>query len=242
MIAETQNSGVRTNLAFLSRILAHPAFAAAELDTDFIPRHEKDLFITPSELPAAFWNLAGRAWALSQEKRIRNDDQTSQWALASGWRSAQPQLYTLNLQTGEQQQKVVLYADDLTHTKLVNDQLIVEDTHISQHYPALRIGQTLYLEWQGELHPVTEVDFIAQAAASSQQQGGLTAPMNGNIVQILVTPGQAVVQGATLVVLEAMKMEHSIIAPHAGIVQNIFCAEGEMVKDGMVLVELDGGE
>ncbi len=43
-------------------------------------------------------------------------------------------------------------------------------------------------------------------------------------------------------VLEAMKMEHSIIAPHDGTVQNIFCAEGDMVSDGMVLVELDGAE
>ena len=242
MLAETHISGVRTNLAFLSRILAHPAFAAAELDTDFIPRHEKDLFITPSELPAEFWNLAGRAWALSQETRIRKDDPTSQWAVTSGWRSVQPALYTLNLQTAEQQQKVVVNCNDLSHSKLINGQLIVEENNLTQQYPALRVDNILYLEWLGELHPVTEVDFIAQAAASSQQQGGLTAPMNGNIVQILVTPGQVVEQGATLVVLEAMKMEHSIIAPHAGTVQNIFCVEGEMVSDGMVLVELDGGE
>lgn len=241
MLAETHISGVRTNLAFLSRILAHPAFAAAELDTDFIPRHEQDLFITPGELPAEFWSLAGRAWALSQESRIRADDQSSQWAVASGWRSVQSAIYTLNLQTAEQQQKVVVNSDDLTHSKLINDQLIVEENNITQRYPALRVADTLYLEWQGELHPVTEVDFIAQAAASSQQQGGLTAPMNGNIVQILVTLGQVVEQGATLVVLEAMKMEHSIVAPHAGTVQNIFCVEGEMVNDGMVLVELDGG-
>ncbi|HKM36374.1 MAG TPA: acetyl/propionyl/methylcrotonyl-CoA carboxylase subunit alpha [Thiopseudomonas sp.] len=242
MLAETHIHGVRTNLAFLSRILAHPAFAAAELDTDFIPRHEADLFITPAELPAEFWSAAGRAWALSQNHRIREDDPSSQWAVASGWRSAQPQLYTLNLQSGEQQQKVVVYCDDLTHTKLINDKLVIEENNMTQQYPALRVGNTLYLEWQGELHPVTQVDFIAQAAASSQQQGGLTAPMNGNIVQILVTPGQTVKQGATLVVLEAMKMEHSISAPHDGIVQNIFCAEGDMVSDGMVLVELDGGE
>ena len=139
-------------------------------------------------------------------------------------------------------QKIVVSCDDLTHTKLINDQLIIEENNITQHYPAMRVGNTLYLEWQGELHPVTQVDFIAKAAASSQQQGGLTAPMNGNIVQILVAPGQAVKQGTTLVVLEAMKMEHSISAPHDGIVQNIFCAEGDMVSDGMVLVELDGGE
>lgn len=242
MLAETHISGVRTNLAFLSRILAHPAFAAAELDTDFIPRHEQDLFVSPSELPVEFWNLAGRAWVLSQESRIRKDDPSSQWAVASGWRSVQPALYTLNLQTGEQQQKVVVNRDDLTHSTLINDQLIITENNITQRYPAVRADNILYLEWQGELHPVTEVDFIAQAAASSQQQGGLTAPMNGNIVQILVSPGQVVEQGATLVVLEAMKMEHSIIAPHAGTVQNIFCVDGEMVNDGMVLVELDGGE
>ena len=242
MLAETRISGVRTNLAFLSRILAHPAFAAAELDTDFIPRHEQDLFITPSELPAAFWELAGKAWALSQPQRVRQDDPTSPWAQASGWRSAQNQHFVLNLQTGEQQQRITINCNDLQNVQLIADQLVIEQDHVRQRIPALRVENTLYLEWQGELHPVTEVDFIAQATAGSQQQGGLTAPMNGSIVRVLVEPGQSVEEGATLVVLEAMKMEHSIRAPHAGTVQNIFCAEGDMVTDGMVLVELDGGE
>ncbi|AKX52348.1 acetyl/propionyl/methylcrotonyl-CoA carboxylase subunit alpha [Thiopseudomonas alkaliphila] len=242
MLAETRISGVRTNLAFLSRILAHPAFAAAELDTDFIPRHEQDLFITPSELPNEFWQLAGKAWALTQADRVRHDDPTSPWATASGWRSAQPQRYVLNLQTGEQQQKVVVTDAELANASIAGDQLVLEQAGIRQRFPALRVNHTLYLEWRGELHAITEVDFIAQAAAGSQQQGGLTAPMNGSIVRVLVEPGQAVEEGATLVVLEAMKMEHSIRAPHAGTVQNIFCAEGDMVTDGMVLVELDGGE
>ncbi|AKX50485.1 acetyl/propionyl/methylcrotonyl-CoA carboxylase subunit alpha [Thiopseudomonas alkaliphila] len=242
MLAETRISGVRTNLAFLSRILAHPAFAAAELDTDFIPRHEQDLFVTPSELPNEFWQLAGKAWALTQADRVRHDDPTSPWATASGWRSAQPQRYVLNLQTGEQQQKVVVTDAELANASITGDQLVLEQAGIRQRFPALRVNHTLYLEWRGELHAITEVDFIAQAAAGSQQQGGLTAPMNGSIVRVLVEPGQAVEEGATLVVLEAMKMEHSIRAPHAGTVQNIFCAEGDMVTDGMVLVELDGGE
>ncbi|MDM1715404.1 acetyl/propionyl/methylcrotonyl-CoA carboxylase subunit alpha [Thiopseudomonas alkaliphila] len=242
MLAETRISGVRTNLAFLSRILAHPAFAAAELDTDFIPRHEQDLFVTPSELPNEFWQLAGKAWALTQADRVRHDDPTSPWATASGWRSAQPQRYVLNLQTGEQQQKVVVTDAELANASIAGDQLVLEQAGIRQRFPALRVNHTLYLEWRGELHAITEVDFIAQAAAGSQQQGGLTAPMNGSIVRVLVEPGQAVEEGATLVVLEAMKMEHSIRAPHAGTVQNIFCAEGDMVTDGMVLVELDGGE
>jgi 3-methylcrotonyl-CoA carboxylase alpha subunit len=63
--------------------------------------------------------------------------------------------------------------------------------------------------------------------------------MNGSIVRVLVETGQRVEAGTALVVLEAMKMEHSIRAPHAGVVKALYCAEGEMVGDGSVLVELE---
>ena len=59
----------------------------------------------------------------------------------------------------------------------------------------------LYLEWQGKLHEVRRIDPIAEAEASHAQHGGLTAPMNGSIVRVLVEPGQAVEAGAALVVL-----------------------------------------
>jgi 3-methylcrotonyl-CoA carboxylase alpha subunit len=97
----------------------------------------------------------------------------------------------------------------------------------------------LYLEWQGKLHEVRRIDPIAEAEASHAQHGGLTAPMNGSIVRVLVEPGQAVEAGAALVVLEAMKMEHSIRAPHAGTVKALYCVEGELVSEGAALVELE---
>lgn len=64
--------------------------------------------------------------------------------------------------------------------------------------------------------------------------------MNGSIVRVLVEPGQVVEAGTALVVLEAMKMEHSIRAPHEGTVKALFCQEGDMVSEGTVLVELEG--
>ena len=82
-------------------------------------------------------------------------------------------------------------------------------------------------------------DPIAAAEAGNAHQGGLTAPMNGSIVQVLVVPGQQVEAGAALVVLEAMKMEHSIRAPEAGTIKAIHCAEGELIGEGAVLVELE---
>ena len=77
-------------------------------------------------------------------------------------------------------------------------------------------GDTLYLHYAGELRSVQRFDPIAEVEASHSQHGGLTAPMNGSIVRVLVEAGQQVEAGTALVVLEAMKMEHSIRAAHAG--------------------------
>ena len=63
--------------------------------------------------------------------------------------------------------------------------------------------------------------------------------MNGSIVRVLVEPGQSVEAGAQLVVLEAMKMEHIIRSPHAGVIKAVYCEEGEMVGEGAVLVEME---
>lgn len=108
-----------------------------------------------------------------------------------------------------------------------------------REHRAIRRGDTLYLHWQGEMHSVTAYDPIAAADASHSHQGGLTAPMNGSIVRVLVSAGQSVEAGAQLVVLEAMKMEHSIRAPQAGVIKALYCQEGEMVSEGSALVELE---
>ena len=85
---------------------------------------------------------------------------------------------------------------------------------------------------------MSQVDPFHLAGGASEGEGGLTAPMNGSIVRVLVEVGQAVEAGTALVVLEAMKMEHSIRAPHAGIVKALYCSEGELVSEGNALVEL----
>jgi len=118
----------------------------------------------------------------------------------------------------------------------VSSRAATEITHLPK---AIRQGCTLYLEWNGELHAVTAFDPIAEVEACHQHQGGLTAPMNGSIVRVLVEAGQSVEAGATLIVLEAMKMEHSIRAQQAGVVKGLFYAEGDMVSEGAVLLELE---
>ena len=224
MLGETQVGGVRTNLAFLRRVLAHPAFAAAELDTGFIARHQPDLLPPPAELSEAFWQVAGRAFLASEPPRCRSDDPHSPWNAGDGWRAGGAASRALTLVCREERRRVTLEPRDAGPRQ-------------AEH--AARQGDTLYLDWQGETLAVTRFDPIAAADASHAQQGGLHAPMNGSIVRVLVEAGQAVEAGTALVVLEAMKMEHSIRAPHAGAVKALYCREGDMVSEGAVLVELD---
>ena len=239
MLAETAVGGVKTNLAFLRRVLAHPAFANAELDTGFIPRHQAGLLPAPGELPEAFWQLAASAFVQSEAGRVRDDDPHSPWQSQSGWRSGLPSETDLALRCGDTQRVVRLRAGSAPQARLVGEQLLVEQDGLRRQHRAIRRGDSLYLQWGSELCCVQRVDPIAEAEAGHAQHGGLTAPMNGSIVRVLVETGQHVEAGAALVVLEAMKMEHSIRAPQAGVVKGLYCSEGEMVSEGAALVELE---
>ncbi|WP_225790203.1 acetyl/propionyl/methylcrotonyl-CoA carboxylase subunit alpha [Pseudomonas sp. Marseille-P8916] len=238
MLDEFAIGGGKTNIGFLRRILAHPAFAAAELDTGFIPRHQAELLPPAQALPAAFWQAAAEAWLQGSPTPRRDDDPASPWASRAGLRLGLPARSSLHLVSGGHAQAVALERTAASTLRLEGEQLCHDLDGVRQRHLAIRRGDTLFLQWEGEMHAVAAFDPIAEAEASHSHQGGLGAPMNGSIVRVLVAPGQAVEAGTALVVLEAMKMEHSIRAPHGGTVKALFCQEGDMVNEGAVLVEL----
>jgi 3-methylcrotonyl-CoA carboxylase alpha subunit len=238
MLDEFAVGGLRTNLAFLRRIIAHPAFADAELDTGFIPRYQADLLPEPEPLCEAFWQIAAQAYRQSTAANVRRDDPHSPWTGSSGLRLGLPYEVDLHLSCAGETRKVQLRGNPSQGVTLQGDQLTVDLDGVRHRTQAIRRGDTLYLRWKDNLLPIKRVDPIAAAEASDTQQGGLCAPMNGSIVRVLVEVGQQVEAGTPLVVLEAMKMEHSIRASQAGTVAALYCAEGEMVSEGAVLVEL----
>ena len=92
-------------------------------------------------------------------------------------------------------------------------------------------GRSYRFAWSAGEHHAT--------AAESHRKGGLSAPMPGLVLKVLVRPGDKVRAHQTLIVLEAMKMEHNIEAPYDGTVKTVNCAEGGRVAEGVVLVELE---
>ena len=230
MLDEFAVGGLKTNLGFLRRIIGHPAFAAAELDTGFIPRYQDELLPAPGALSDEFWQAAGAAFIQSQPVG------DGPWADTRGFRAGLPNEVSLHLSCAGQDRMVKLVEDT---AQLRGEQLLIEHDGVRRAHLAVRSEGILYLRWDGQMQAVSLFDPIAAVEANQTHQGGLTAPMNGSIVRVLVDVGQSVEAGTQLVVLEAMKMEHSIRAPQAGVVKALFCQEGEMVAEGSALVELE---
>ncbi|KAA0943798.1 acetyl/propionyl/methylcrotonyl-CoA carboxylase subunit alpha [Pseudomonas sp. ANT_H14] len=238
MLDEFAIGGLKTNLGFVRRIIGHPAFAAAQLDTGFIPRYQDDLLPAVGELSDEFWQAAGHGFMQSQPAKVRDDDSCSPWARSNGFRAGLPAETSLHLSCNGQDRLVTL-RESVHAPQLRGEQLLIDQQGVRRSHLAVRGEGGFFLRWDGEMHSVRLFDPIAAVEASQSHQGGLTAPMNGSIVRVLVELGQAVEAGTQLVVLEAMKMEHSIRAPHAGIVKALYCQEGEMVGEGSALVELE---
>uniref|UniRef100_A0A7S3D236 Lipoyl-binding domain-containing protein n=1 Tax=Palpitomonas bilix TaxID=652834 RepID=A0A7S3D236_9EUKA len=86
---------------------------------------------------------------------------------------------------------------------------------------------------------ITEPEYL-RAEEGAGGAGGVAAPMPGKIIKTLVAPGTEVKKGTPLLIMEAMKMEHTIVAPTDGKIEDFTVAEGDFVDDGKVLVEFDG--
>jgi 3-methylcrotonyl-CoA carboxylase alpha subunit len=90
----------------------------------------------------------------------------------------------------------------------------------------------------GESWRLTEIDPLAARAGEDPTAGRLTAPMPGRVTQLMVEPGVSVRRGQPLIVIEAMKMEHTVTAPGDGVVEAVRVAPGDLVEEGAELIAL----
>jgi biotin carboxyl carrier protein len=98
-------------------------------------------------------------------------------------------------------------------------------------------GSTVSFAFDGEIY-FAEVTDKGVRAKARHRDASMSAPMPGLVLKILVRQGDVVAKGAPLLILEAMKMEHQIVAPRDGTVTALHCTEGELVQPGVELVEL----
>jgi 3-methylcrotonyl-CoA carboxylase alpha subunit len=251
--------GVSTNLEFLGSVAAHRAFAAGEVGTRFIEMHESDLF--PAAVPADDGVLALAALDVLLRRQTeaaasagRSGDPYSPWHGTDGWRLNDDNYQRMVfLDAGEDRPVTVHYQRDGYRLDLpggsvmargeidAQGDLVCDIDGFRRRVTVVRQGLDLVILDRGRQHCLTLDDPAARAADRDQGGGGLVAPMPGKVARVLVENGQTVEKGAPLVVLEAMKMEHTIVAPDDGTVVALHFEAGDQVDDGAALLEFEPG-
>ncbi len=256
-LADYQVAGVTTNIDFLSRLVACPAFAGADLDTGLIERQKDFLFPAAQAVPRDALLVATVGELLWEQHQARHaaktsGDPCSPWHARDGWRMNLSAARLIGFRDGDslietqvryQGEKWQITFNGQTTLargkKLEGDRFAVEldDRRLMASVVAVDDKRSIFLN--GSTYSLLRDDPLHLVEAGGAQGGGLTAPMPGKVVALLAQPGQKVDKGAPLLILEAMKMEHTITAPAPGTVKAFCYAAGEQVADGAALVEFE---
>lgn len=246
-LAQTQLAGLTTNLAFLRRLVSHPAMRSAELDTGFIARHKAALIPPPREVPVVA--LAGFAAVYVARLRLGVAG-TSPWDQCRGFRLFGAGEDLLLLRDGARLRRILVRERRGSTEVLVDDGMplrVEADPSLGLRacvdgvwYPVpftLDDG-VVDLSFAGEDHTLHLVDPYAPQGGEAVAEGRLSAPIPGRVVQVLVGVGDRVIRGQVVAILEAMKTELRVAAPADGIVAHIGCVVGDSVEEGMEIVTL----
>jgi 3-methylcrotonyl-CoA carboxylase alpha subunit len=247
-LADCHVAGSVTNLRFLGALATHPGFKAGGVDTGFIERELESLIDEPA--PSATVKAVA---AISSLGLVRAPGGTDPWATLTAWRLwTAARQFALLEHKGE---RFELALSDLGHG--------VVEIGEGEGGPKLRIrgvsGNRLRLDidgrmvnatvvehkgrvtvfMDGEIHEFALPDRLATADDGDAGGDKVVSPMPGLIRLVAVKPGDAVAKGDPMIVVEAMKMEHTLRAPRDGVVEAVYVAEGEQIVDGAVLAALE---
>jgi 3-methylcrotonyl-CoA carboxylase alpha subunit len=256
-LAEFEAVGVTTNIEFLGRIVKSGAFSSGDLDTGLIERNRAELFPPQSEVPrddllalATFAELQ-RGEALAHDVARASGDPHSPWHRVDGWRLNEVPHQSFVFGEGDSHTAVTVTTTasgcrlrtasaeySLSGSAGPDGDLQVRLDGRTIKGRAIEVNGEWNIFLAGELHRLALKNDLHELE-SDTHGGSLAAPMPGKIIAVLVQKGARVDKGAPLVILEAMKMEHTITSPRAGTVAEIRFAAGEQVDEGVDLLILE---
>ncbi|MBN3511514.1 biotin carboxylase N-terminal domain-containing protein [Mycolicibacterium sp. GESEQ-9] len=247
-LRETRIHGVTTNRDLLVGILREDEFRAGAIDTGYLQRHDpaglsvcEQTAIRIHAVSAALASLAHRA----RQTVILP-------GLPSGWRNLPSQDQVVQYRAGDEVIEVryrvqrggirVTAGDWAPQVQMVSatDELIdVEIDGVRRRYRVVRDGDVHYVDSALGSTALQEIPRFPDPSAM-QETGSLLAPMPGAVVRVEVSEGDEVSAGSAIVVLEAMKMEHTVRTPSDGLVATVAVKPGDQVESGQVLAVVSG--
>lgn len=170
----------------------------------------------------------------------RGGEPGSPWAATDGWRANIAARETFTFRAGEDELAAEVYHVGNEIRLTLPDGVTANlPRDVPPGWRIERSGRSVFAFSRGTQFRLERIVAVEQAATQSGATGNLNAPMPGRIVSVDVAPGDRVIAGQTVVVLEAMKMEHAIKAPGDGVVAELFHKAGDQVAEGVELLRLD---
>ncbi len=244
--------GSITNRDLLVRILLHPEFAAGNTDTHFLDRHDPAELGSPLPAPPdTRYAALAAALAAQQDRRA---EATHQASIPTGWRNSPSALHQVEF-TGDGGETIsVGYRFEPRHgwhaeidgVALTSVDLVARDAsqvgveidgHLIWHR-IHRVGNIHHVDGPAGYTRLVETPRFPDAMLE-EEPGSLHAPMPGKVLRVHVSVGDQVLEGAALVVMEAMKMEHTLRSPFDGVVRSVKATEGEQVSADKILVVVE---
>ncbi|MGH3356816.1 MAG: biotin/lipoyl-containing protein, partial [Nocardioidaceae bacterium] len=233
---DTTVLGLTTNLGFLRQLVACDAFRDCEIDTSWLDHH-LDSF-TRADPPEA---LCIAAWQLAQVSAAA--DPSHPFGAGDGWRAgAAPAPVPVELGstvvTVDRARGLVLSTEHdwrvrpvagPTGTLRLEIDGVIHEAHVEIDTHAVTVG------YRGQPHVYPRPDAFGPGSRSDVSDGSVAAPMPGTVLAVAATVGDRVAAGATLGVMEAMKMELALKAPHDGVVREVNAVPGDQVALGHTL-------
>ncbi|WP_068546868.1 acetyl/propionyl/methylcrotonyl-CoA carboxylase subunit alpha [Thalassotalea crassostreae] len=257
-LMEYRIKGVTTNIDFLYNLATAKPFVEADLDTGFIEKHHDLIFhkeetLLNDELPIAALYLVLAQKAQAQSKANNSKDPSSPWHQNNAWRLNEANLHRFEIEHNdviypvsveEKRSGNSAYFMISINGKTLDCQGRIDGEQLFANIDGYRFNATIgendnhySLFRQSGVFHFSKVSPDLGQADDEANAGGLTAPMNGTMVSLLADVNEHVEKDQPLLIMEAMKMEHTIRAPSAGMVKEFYFTAGDMVDGGAELVD-----
>ena len=262
-LSEYRISGVTTNIDFLYNLATSAPFVNADIDTGFIEKnqaiifHENDQALS-GELPMAALYLVLAQAQQAQLNAAKTNDPFSPWNMTNAWRLNEANIHHMVLAHNGVEYPIVveqkrqgsgsyylITVDGKTldcQGRIENDTLHASIDGYRSHATIAKNANQISLYRQNGVFNFTHILPDCGDNSADDSHGGLVAPMNGTMVSVLIKAGDTVTADQPLMIMEAMKMEHTIRAPSNGIVDAIYYNDGDMVDGGAELVAFTAEE
>ncbi|HEX6300087.1 MAG TPA: biotin carboxylase N-terminal domain-containing protein [Acidimicrobiia bacterium] len=244
-LRRAQIHGSTTNRALLIRILEHPEFISGDTDTHFLLRHDVAEMGRPL-LDASEERLAALAIAVSDQALERQASPVLR-TIPSGWRNSPSQMQHRRY-TGDHGQHDIGYTlahpfslEGVGRVSVVHaspESVTVLVGEASHEFEIARYGELRYVDSDRGPARLMEVPRFPPSLAE-EDAGSLHAPMPGKVIRVDAGVGEKVSEGQVLVVMEAMKMEHTLRSPHDGMVSSVLCEAGDQVEADTILIVVE---